>query len=123
MLEKYGLKANDAILAEDKHMDIFDDLLNNRDAKLIAGGAAQNTARGAQVLSRSSQFPQPLYIPAISPLTADPPLSTSSRPPRSSLSAASAPTPPLTHSATRARPPACAPNISSIPRCRQAAAA
>ncbi|MCJ1416028.1 adenosine kinase [Xylographa parallela] len=50
MLEKYGLKANDAILAEDKHMDIFDDLLNNRDAKLIAGGAAQNTARGAQYI-------------------------------------------------------------------------
>ncbi|MCJ1320199.1 adenosine kinase [Xylographa vitiligo] len=50
MLEKYGLKANDAILAEEKHMGIFDDLLNNRDAKLIAGGAAQNTARGAQYI-------------------------------------------------------------------------
>lgn len=50
LLEKYGLKANDAILAEDKHQGIFEDLLNNYDAKLIAGGAAQNTARGAQYM-------------------------------------------------------------------------
>lgn len=50
LLEKYGLKENDAILAEDKHMGIYEDLLS-RDAKLIPGGAAQNTARGAQVCS------------------------------------------------------------------------
>ena len=49
MLKKYGLKPNDAILAEEKHMDLYEDLLQNHDAKLIAGGAAQNTARGAQV--------------------------------------------------------------------------
>lgn len=49
MLQQYGLKANDAILAEEKHMGIYEDLINNRKAKLIAGGAAQNTARGAQV--------------------------------------------------------------------------
>ena len=48
MLDKYGLKANDAILAEDKHMGLYDELAQ-RDAKLIAGGAAQNTARGAAV--------------------------------------------------------------------------
>ncbi|MCJ1388346.1 adenosine kinase [Xylographa bjoerkii] len=59
MLEKYGLKSNDAILAEDKHMGIYDDLLNNRDAKLIAGGAAQNTARGAQYILPPSSV---LYI-------------------------------------------------------------
>lgn len=50
MLEKYGVKANDAILAEEKHMGLYEDL-QNRNAKLIAGGAAQNTARGAQVSS------------------------------------------------------------------------
>ncbi|KAK4135414.1 Ribokinase-like protein [Trichocladium antarcticum] len=50
LLEKYGLKANDAILAESKHQDLHEELLNNYDAKLIAGGAAQNTARGAQYL-------------------------------------------------------------------------
>jgi adenosine kinase len=49
MLKKYDIKANDAILAEDKHMGLYEDLLQNRNAKLIAGGAAQNTARGAQV--------------------------------------------------------------------------
>ncbi|KAK2732074.1 adenosine kinase [Colletotrichum kahawae] len=50
LLQKYGLKANDAILAEEKHLGIYEDLLNNYDAKLIAGGAAQNTARGAQYI-------------------------------------------------------------------------
>ncbi|KAI6250587.1 Adenosine kinase [Erysiphe necator] len=51
LLQKYGIKPNDAILAEtDLHKSIYDDLLNNFPAKLIAGGGAQNTARGAQYL-------------------------------------------------------------------------
>ena len=50
LLQKYGLKPNDAILAEEKHVGIYEDLLNNYSAKLIAGGGAQNTARGAQYL-------------------------------------------------------------------------
>ncbi|CRG87104.1 adenosine kinase [Talaromyces islandicus] len=50
MLKQYDIKANDAILAEDKHMGLYEDLLQNRNAKLIAGGAAQNTARGAQYI-------------------------------------------------------------------------
>ncbi|KAI1812033.1 Ribokinase-like protein [Poronia punctata] len=50
LLKKYNLKANDAILAEPQHIPIYDELLNNYDAKLIAGGAAQNTARGAQYI-------------------------------------------------------------------------
>ncbi|RDA92222.1 hypothetical protein CP533_5704 [Ophiocordyceps camponoti-saundersi (nom. inval.)] len=50
LLKKYGLKANDAILAEEKHIPLYEDLLNNYDAKLIAGGAAQNSARGAQYM-------------------------------------------------------------------------
>src|SRR5262245_26373269 len=49
-LTKYGLKPNDAILAEPQHLSIYEELLS-RDAKLIAGGAAQNSARGAQVSS------------------------------------------------------------------------
>jgi adenosine kinase len=48
LLQKYGLKANDAILAEEKHMGLYDELFA-KDAKLLAGGAAQNSARGAQV--------------------------------------------------------------------------
>ncbi|KAL1980022.1 hypothetical protein VTN96DRAFT_4799 [Rasamsonia emersonii] len=50
LLKKYGLKDNDAILAEEKHMGLYEELLQNHDAKLIAGGAAQNTARGAQYI-------------------------------------------------------------------------
>lgn len=37
-------------MAEEKHLGLYEDLLNNFDAKLIAGGAAQNTARGAQYM-------------------------------------------------------------------------
>lgn len=50
LLEKYGLGANDAILAEEKHLGLYDDLIKNYKAVLIAGGAAQNTARGAQYI-------------------------------------------------------------------------
>lgn len=50
LLDKYGLKANDAILADpEKHLSIYAEL-QSRNAKLIAGGAAQNTARGAQYI-------------------------------------------------------------------------
>ncbi|KAI1005255.1 Adenosine kinase [Podosphaera aphanis] len=51
LLKKYGLEANNAILAETElHKSIYEDLLNNFSAKLIAGGGAQNTARGAQYM-------------------------------------------------------------------------
>lgn len=30
-------------------MTLYEELIQNRNAKLLAGGAAQNTARGAQV--------------------------------------------------------------------------
>ncbi|OCF34026.1 adenosine kinase [Kwoniella heveanensis BCC8398] len=46
-LEKYGLKSNDAILAEEKHMPIYDDIVANATVDYVAGGAAQNAARGA----------------------------------------------------------------------------
>ncbi|KAJ4158336.1 uncharacterized protein LMH87_008867 [Akanthomyces muscarius] len=54
LLDKYELKANDAILAEEKHVPLYEDLLNNYEAKLIAGGAAQNSARGAQYILPSN---------------------------------------------------------------------
>ena len=44
------MKPNDAVLAEPSQMPLYDDLLTNHSATLIAGGAAQNTARGAQYL-------------------------------------------------------------------------
>ncbi|WVQ83914.1 hypothetical protein IAT38_006058 [Cryptococcus sp. DSM 104549] len=46
-LEKYELKANDAILAEEKHMPIYEDIVANASVSYIAGGAAQNSARAA----------------------------------------------------------------------------
>ena len=62
MLSKYGLKANDAILAEEKHMGLYEDLLTTRKAVQIAGGAAQNTARGAQYILSPDTV---LYIGAV----------------------------------------------------------
>jgi len=46
MLEKYNLKADDAILYEKE--DIFEDLKSNYSVEYIAGGATQNSIRVAQ---------------------------------------------------------------------------
>lgn len=50
MIEQYGMKLNDTVLAEPHQLGLYDDLINNHNAKLIAGGGAQNTARGAQYM-------------------------------------------------------------------------
>jgi len=50
LLERYGLKANDAILAEEKHIGLYEELIHEYGAKYVAGGAAQNSARGAQYI-------------------------------------------------------------------------
>ncbi|KIM47421.1 hypothetical protein M413DRAFT_439090 [Hebeloma cylindrosporum] len=47
LLEKYSLKANDAILAEEKHAALYDELVAEHQVTYVAGGAAQNAARGA----------------------------------------------------------------------------
>lgn len=47
-LEQYGLKENDAILAEDKHKPMYDELIQKYKADFIAGGSVQNTLRVAQ---------------------------------------------------------------------------
>jgi len=47
LLEKYGLNANDAILADEKHLPIYDEIVKEHDVVYVAGGAAQNAARGA----------------------------------------------------------------------------
>lgn len=49
-LDKYGLDANNAILAEEKHKPIYKEMIEKFSAEYIAGGAAQNTARVAQWL-------------------------------------------------------------------------
>ncbi|GMM37738.1 adenosine kinase [Saccharomycopsis crataegensis] len=47
-LEKYSLKENDAILAEEKHLPIYDEVINQPGLHIVAGGAGQNSARAAQ---------------------------------------------------------------------------
>ena len=49
-LDKYGLKPNDAILAEDKHRTMYDDLTGKFEVEYVPGGATQNVARVAQWL-------------------------------------------------------------------------
>ncbi|KAG9052629.1 adenosine kinase [Serendipita sp. 407] len=51
LLDKYNLKANDAIRASPEQMGIYEDISNAPDIQFVAGGAAQNTARGAAVSS------------------------------------------------------------------------
>ncbi|GAA6018406.1 hypothetical protein JCM10207_000882 [Rhodosporidiobolus poonsookiae] len=48
LLSKYNLKANDAVLAEGKQSEIYEDLQKNFKVLYVAGGAAQNAARAAQ---------------------------------------------------------------------------
>lgn len=48
-LEKYNLKPNDAILADDKHLPMYEDMVKNYPVNYIAGGATQNALRTTQV--------------------------------------------------------------------------
>ncbi|KAI0005554.1 Ribokinase-like protein [Russula compacta] len=47
LLKKYNLNANDAILADEKHLPIYDEIVNDHKVVYVAGGASQNAARGA----------------------------------------------------------------------------
>uniref|UniRef100_A0A3Q3WI64 Adenosine kinase n=1 Tax=Mola mola TaxID=94237 RepID=A0A3Q3WI64_MOLML len=47
-LDKYTLKPNDQILAEDKHKALFDELVKNFKVEYHAGGATQNSIKIAQ---------------------------------------------------------------------------
>jgi adenosine kinase len=49
-LNKYNLKAGNAILAEPSHLPIYDEIQKQGKVEYIAGGAAQNSARVAQWL-------------------------------------------------------------------------
>lgn len=50
-LKKYQLNSNDAILAQEKHKPMYDELIEQYKADFIAGGSVQNTMRVAQVNS------------------------------------------------------------------------
>ncbi|KAI8870579.1 Ribokinase-like protein [Ramicandelaber brevisporus] len=47
-LDKYDLKANDGILADDKHLPLYEELERDYPITYTVGGAGQNTLRGAQ---------------------------------------------------------------------------
>ncbi|KAH0837829.1 RNA dependent RNA polymerase-domain-containing protein [Lanmaoa asiatica] len=47
VLKKYDLVANNAILAEEKHQPIYEEIVKNYPVTYVAGGASQNAARGA----------------------------------------------------------------------------
>ncbi|KAF0311579.1 Adenosine kinase [Amphibalanus amphitrite] len=49
-LDKYGMKPDDAILADDKHMPMYDEMVEKYKVNYVAGGATQNTLRTAQWL-------------------------------------------------------------------------
>lgn len=54
LLNKYDLKSNNAILAEEKHMPLYEELMNNKNIEYTAGGSGQNSLRVAQVFSAMS---------------------------------------------------------------------
>ncbi|XP_023167700.1 adenosine kinase isoform X2 [Drosophila hydei] len=47
-LQGYGMKEDDAILAEERHMPIYRELVENYKAEYLAGGSVQNSLRIAQ---------------------------------------------------------------------------
>ncbi|EAY86759.1 hypothetical protein OsI_08139 [Oryza sativa Indica Group] len=47
-LTKYDVKLNNAILAEEKHLPMYDELASKGNVEYIAGGATQNSIRVAQ---------------------------------------------------------------------------
>ena len=48
VFDKYGVKVNTALIAEEKHLPVYKELVDNFEVTYIAGGAAQNTMRVAQ---------------------------------------------------------------------------
>ena len=49
-LSKYDMKPNNAILAEEKHKPLYDEMVKKYKVDYIPGGATQNTLRVAQVI-------------------------------------------------------------------------
>lgn len=47
-LEKYSMKPNDAILAEEKHKPMYDEMVQKYEVEYTAGGSVQNTMRATQ---------------------------------------------------------------------------
>ncbi|XP_021289121.1 adenosine kinase 2 [Herrania umbratica] len=47
-LKKYDIKLNNAILAEEKHIPMYEEMASNSNVEYIAGGATQNSIKVAQ---------------------------------------------------------------------------
>ncbi|XP_064321035.1 adenosine kinase isoform X1 [Phalacrocorax carbo] len=52
-LDKYGLKPNDQILAEEKHKELFEELVKRFKVEYHAGGSTQNSVKVAQWMIQS----------------------------------------------------------------------
>lgn len=65
-INTYGLKEDDAILAEEKHLPMYQELVMKYDVEYIAGGATQNSIRVAQwMLGRKQNFHSTSYLGCI----------------------------------------------------------
>jgi adenosine kinase len=53
MLDKYDVKLDSAILAEEKHLPIYQELVDKYSPSFIAGGAGQNSIRVAQWMTKT----------------------------------------------------------------------
>jgi len=48
LMDRFGLKPDNSVLAELKHIPLYEELVNNHKVEYIAGGAAQNSTRATQ---------------------------------------------------------------------------
>ena len=62
MLDKYDVKLDTAILAEDKHQPVYQELVDKYSPSFIAGGATQNSIRVAQWMLGDSNKNQTAFM-------------------------------------------------------------
>jgi len=66
ILDKYDVKLDNAILAEEKHVPMYKDLVDNYSPQYIAGGATQNSIRVAQwILTANGKPGESAYMGCI----------------------------------------------------------
>jgi adenosine kinase len=64
-LEKYGLKLNNAVLAEPEHTPVYGEMVEKFDVEYIAGGATQNSIRVAQWMLGKEAAGSTAYIGSV----------------------------------------------------------
>lgn len=57
-LEKYGIQKANATMASEKDLPLFDEIKTDPNIKYLAGGATQNSIRGAAVRSLLLRWPK-----------------------------------------------------------------